>query len=52
MKEEIIIGVMTSLVASAWGNVLSELLNSHVVYALLITIACYIIYQKKILYVL
>lgn len=36
---------MTSLVASAWGNVFNEFFSSTIAYALVVTVIFYLIYR-------
>ena len=43
--DPILIGVMTSLVASAWGNVFNEFFSSTIVYALVVTVIFYLVYR-------
>jgi len=44
--DPILIGVMTSLVASAWGNVFNEFFSSTIVYALVVTVIFYLVWSK------
>ncbi len=44
--DPILIGVMTSLVASAWGSVFNEFFSSTIVYALVVTVIFYLVWSK------